>query len=430
MLRGFRLISRDPLAFLAQQWRAHGDVVQFPIPSPPTYLVSDPSDVRAVLVGHAREVTKDTIQYRALRRVTGLGLLTSDGALWRRHRRVVQPAFHHDRLPGVVAHTTAAGDRLVSRLRAAAEQDPVDLDVEVMALALEVVGDALFGHELGPVAERLASATLSALSEVVATARTPLRAPTWIPTPGNRRMARALAQLDEAVDVILTARRTADGPPTGDLLDLLLGAPDLDLRAVRDEIVTFLVAGHETVASALTWAFLLLGAHPGIADRVAQEAARALPAPGSTVDLRTVAELAWSRAVLDEAMRLYPPAWLITRRTLAPMELSGRRVPAGSLVIISPWIVHRHPAAWVDPERFDPQRFLGEPRADRRASFIPFGAGPRMCIGRDFAYAEAVVALSLVCRELRLVPVGPPVRPVPLVTIRPDRPALVRVAAR
>jgi cytochrome P450 len=481
MLRAMRRIGDDPLAFLAEQWRVHGDVVQFPIPSPPTYMVSHPEDVRTVLVGRSRDVSKNTIQYRALSRVTGQGLLTSDNPVWREHRRILQPAFHANTLPGVAEHTAQAATRLVTRLRAHGDGVIVDIDAEVMTLALEVVGDSLFGHALGPVADRLAEATLTALGEVVSTARMPLRAPAWIPTPGNRRMAQSLAELDAAVAAIL-AQRSIQGPSDPpDMLDLMQ-ASSLDRAAVRDEIVTFLVAGHETVASALTWALVLLGTHPEIADRVAHEADEVLggadlggavlggtdlfgadlfgadmggaAAPdtgadaGPAIDMSVLARLHVARAVVDEAMRLHPPAWLITRSTTADMELGGCHIPAGSLLILSPWIVHRHQSAWDAPEEFRPDRFLSEPRATTsgasaagaraaggrpatmRAAYIPFGAGPRMCIGRDFAYAEAVLSLAMICRAVRLAPSGPPVHALPLVTIRPDRPALMRVTQR
>ncbi len=456
MLHAMRRIGVDPLAFLAEQWHIHGDVVQFPIPAPPTYLVCHPDDVRTVLVGRARDVGKDTLQYRALSKVTGHGLLTSDNPLWREHRRILQPAFHPDTLPAVVAHTDRAAARTAQRLLAASPGGVVDIDALVMTLALEVVGDSLFGHALGPVAERLGAATLTALGEVVSMARMPLRAAGWIPTPGNRRMAGALAELDAAVADILAAREGQGRSDPPDMLDLLLDS-SLDARAVRDEIVTFLVAGHETVASALTWALVLLAGHPEVADQVAAEAAAVLgvagcgsrcepglsPASGAgtegphspvevQVTMAQLAELRVARAVIDEAMRLHPPAWLITRKTTADLLLGDAHVPAGSLLIISPWIVHRHPAAWASADEFDPQRFLaadGVP-ARLRHAYLPFGAGPRMCIGRDFAYAEAVLALASISRAVRLAPTGPPVRALPLVTIRPDRPALMRVSAR
>lgn len=439
MLGSVRRIGVDPLAFLAEQWRRHGDVVQFPIPSPPTYLINHPDDVRTVLVGQSRVTTKRTVQYRALSRVTGLGLLTSDNPVWREHRRVLQPAFHPATLPRVAVHTAQAAHRLLSRLDAAGAAGLVDIDEEVMALALEVVGESLFGHQLGAVAQRLGDSTLTALGEVVAMARMPLRAPSWVPTPGNRRMARALADLDGAVAAILADRAdrgARDGPV--DMLDLLLDS-DLDDEAVRDEIVTFLVAGHETVASALTWALILLGTHQDTADRVAAEATAVLATDDelgndSEVDIAVLGQLRTARAVINEAMRLHPPAWLITRSTTADMTLGGTQVPAGSLVIMSPWIVHRHEAAFADPQEFRPDRFMADNSADgdgpSRGVFIPFGAGPRMCIGRDFAYAEAVLTLAIICRAFRLHPSGPPVQPLPLVTIRPDRPALMRATRR
>jgi cytochrome P450 len=254
-------------------------------------------------------------------------------------------------------------------------------------------------------------------------------------------MAHAMAELDAAVGAILATRAAAGPSQPATMLDLMLAA-DMSPVEVRDEIVTFLVAGHETVASALTWALLLLAGRPDVADDVAAEAREVLgagpgpedcdPAAAPPVGMEQLAGLVLSRAAVDEAMRLYPPAWLITRRTSVDLTLRGSHVPAGSLVIISPWIVHRHPDAWQDPQAFAPQRFLDTAvrSGAARNAYLPFGQGPRMCIGRDFAYAEAVLALSLVCRGFHLAPTGPPPRGLPLVTIRPDRPALVRVAPR
>ena len=279
MLRAMRRIGDDPLAFLAEQWRTHGDVVQFPIPSPPTYMVSHPDDVRMVLVGRSRDVTKNTIQYRALSRVTGQGLLTSDNPVWREHRRILQPAFHPDTLPGVAAHTARAASGLVDpparawRRRGRGHRRRGDDPGPRSRRRLPVRPRARPGrrppgrrHPDGPGRGRLDGQHAAAGTG-------------WIPTPGNRRMARSLSELDAAVEAIL-AQRAAQGPSEPpDMLDLLQ-ASSLDRAAVRDEIVTFLVAGHETVASALTWALVLLGTHPDIADRVAQEADEVLGDPG------------------------------------------------------------------------------------------------------------------------------------------------------
>jgi cytochrome P450 len=231
---------------------------------------------------------------------------------------------------------------------------------------------------------------------VVARARVPITPPSWLPTPGNRKLQGAVKRLDAAVEAMIAARSapwTQAGPP--DMLDLLLAARDengfpMTPAEVRDQVVTFIVAGHETVASALTWAWALLAEHPRAMARLQEESDAVLSA--RDVTYADYARLPFARAVLDETMRLYPPAWLITRKSLQADHLAGHDVPAGALIILSPWLMHRHPDVWPSPESFTPERFL-DGSADRTA-FLPFGAGPRMCIGRDFAYVEAVLMLA------------------------------------
>ncbi|MEZ5114884.1 MAG: cytochrome P450 [Candidatus Nanopelagicales bacterium] len=423
MLSAFWQIRRNPLAYLERVWREYGDVVQFPIPSPPSYLVVDPDGVRRVLQANARNYGKRTIQYRSLSLVTGEGLLTADTDAWKRQRRLVQPAFHHESVNRVGDHVAIAGERLLDQWDSLPDGSVVDVDEAMMHAALEVVGRALFGTDLSGDAGRLATATLAALDVVIARARTPVSPPSWLPTPDNRRLAAALRELDGAVTAMLAerGRRTAD-PSEPDMLDLLLSARDdtgagLSRSEVRDQVVTFLVAGHETVASALTWSWALLAEHPEQQERLAAEAHEALG--GRFPGVADLPALPYARAVFDEALRLYPPAWLITRRSHEADEVGGRSLPAGSLVILSPWLLHRHPDLWDRPEQFAPERFLGD-GVDRRG-FIPFGAGPRLCIGRDFAYVEGVLLLAAVAARYRVDRVPGTPRPVaePLVTVRP-----------
>jgi len=433
MLRAFSAIRTDPLQYLVSVWREYGDVVQFPIPRPPSYLVNDPDGVRRVLVTNARNYGKSTIQYRSLSLVTGEGLLVADTAAWRRDRPLVQPAFHHETLEGIVAHVDGATQRIFrdwERLPAGAV---VDVDTAMMTAALEVVGHALFGTDLSADAHRLAEATLSALEVVVARARVPLTPPPWAPTPGNRRLQAAVRELDAAVASMVADRaRDVSGQPN-DMLDLLLAARDesgqgLSRQEVRDQVVTFIVAGHETVASALTWSWALLADHPEVQAELQQEADDVLG--GQAPTFADYARLPVARAVLDEALRLYPPAWLVTRRSLGPDELGGRDIPEGALVILSPWLLHRHPAVWHEPERFRPSRFL-DGSADRTA-FIPYGAGPRQCIGRDFAYVEGVLMLASVAGRFTMAhpPGGRRPAAEPLVTVRPVGGLHLRVTAR
>jgi cytochrome P450 len=433
MLRAFSAIRRNPLEYLMSAWRTYGDVVQFPIPKPPSYLVNDPDGVRRVLVGNSRNYGKSTIQYRSLSLVTGEGLLVADTELWRRQRPLVQPAFHHETLEHLVAHIDVAMQRMMRDWDALPPGSVVDVDAAMMHAALEVVGHALFGTDLSADAARLASATLAALDVVVARARVPITPPAWVPTPANRTLQRSVRELDGAVSRMLAERRRNPAEVPADMLDLLMAARDdsgagLTVPEIRDQVVTFIVAGHETVASALTWAWSLLAQHPDVQRDLQEESDGVLG--GRPATFADYGRLPLARAVLDEALRLYPPAWLITRKSLGADELGGHDIPPSALLILSPWLLHRHPDVWPRPEAFRPDRFLsGE--ADRTA-FIPFGAGPRQCIGRDFAYVEGTLMLATVAGRYALAypdGAGPP-RAEPLVTVRPVGGLPLRVTAR
>lgn len=420
MLNAFGAIRRDPLQYLATAWREYGDVVQFPIPRPPSYLVNDPEAVRRVLVTNAKAYGKSTIQYRSLALVTGEGLLVADTEAWRQQRPLVQPAFHHETLEHIVGHVDVALSRMFADWARLPADAVIDMDAAMMHCALEVVGHALFGTDLSADAGRLTSATLDALDVVVARARVPVSPPPWMPTPANRRLQSSVRALDEAVLRMMRARGRSSDPK--DMLDLLMGATDdqgrhLSVRGVRDQVVTFIVAGHETVASALTWAWGLVAQDPRVQDELQRESDAVLG--GRPATFADYARLPYARAVMDETMRLYPPAWLITRRALEPDVLGGREIPAGALLILSPWLLHRHPDRWPDAQSFRPERFLSGV-ADR-TSFIPFGAGPRQCIGRDFAYVEGVLMLSAIAGRyaVRFPPSGRLPEAEPLVTMRP-----------
>lgn len=418
MLKSMGSIRSDPLAYLDQVWRKHGDIAQFPIPRPPSYLVNSPAGVRHVLVDNARNYGKSTIQYRALSLVTGEGLLTSDGEVWRGQRRVMQPAFHHSALETVGDHVARAAVRVADQWRAYPEGTVVDVDAFMMGAALEVVAAALMSTDLTGQSGEIAAATLDALDIVVARARVPVTPPAWIPTPANRVLKRSVSRLDAAVSAMVATRRDDPGE---DLLGLLLSMQDEDGRSlsveqIRDQLVTFIVAGHETVASALGWAWGLIAAHPDVGDRIAAEADRV--APGRPIRFGDYSELTFSKWVIEETLRLYPPAWLITRSSKQADVIDGVDVPAGSLIIMSPWLLHRHPEIWSNAHTFDPDRFS---RDIPRFAHIPFGAGPRLCIGRDFSYVEATMLIAELGRQFRVqfpdgehLPDGDP-----LVTIRP-----------
>ena len=433
MLRAFGAIRQNPLAYLDRTWRQYGDVVQFPIPRPPTYLVNEPDAVRRVLVGNAKSYGKATIQYRSLSLVTGDGLLVADTAQWRRQRPLVQPAFHHETLESIVAHVDVALQRTFASWDALPAGAVADVDDAMMHATLEIVGHALFGTDLSDDAEQLASATLSALDVVIARARVPISPPSWVPTPGNRKLERSVRRLDAAVARMITSRRSQPGAAPQDMLDLLLGSRDeagagLSTIEIRDQIVTFIVAGHETVASALTWAWALLAAHPDVQADLHRESAAVLG--GRAPRFEDYSRLPFARAVFDESLRLFPPAWLITRKALAADELAGHAIPAGAVIILSPWLAHRHPASWAEPEAFSPARFVDD--SANRSSFIPFGAGPRQCIGRDFANVEGTLMLAAIAGRYAMeYPAGSSMPAAePLVTIRPVGGLPLRITRR
>ena len=422
MLKAFGQIRNDPLRYLNQAWQEYGDVVQFPIPRPPSYLVVDPSGVERVLLGSARYYGKSTIQYRALSLVTGEGLLTADTDVWRRQRPMVQPAFHHESLGEIAGHIAIAADRITDDWRRAGSGTVIDVDAAMMHGALEVVGHALFGTDLSGDAEQLASATLSALDVVIARARVPISPPSWLPTPANRILRRANGQLDAAVRSMLQDRRSLASEQPSDMLDILLSVRDEDgvgltEPEIRNQMVTFIVAGHETVASALTWAWGLLAENPRWQKHMQAEIDEVVG--GRRVTFADYANLPVTRAIFDEVLRLYPPAWLITRKALVADALGGWEIPAGALIILSPYLLHRHPDIWERPTEFDPERFLSG--KVNRTAFIPFGYGPRLCVGRDFAYLEGVLMLAGLAGRFEVefpdgarLPAGKP-----LVTIRP-----------
>lgn len=425
MVRDLLAIRRDPLTYLEGVVERFGDLVAFPLPRAPVLLVNEPMGARRVLVENPRGYSKATVQYGALSAVTGAGLLTSDGDAWRQRRRTAQPAFHHGTLDGVATQTVAAARRVAAQWQQLPDGAVTDVDAACMQATLEVVGRTLFDADLAGDGERIVAAVHDALGVVVERARTPR--PTWLPTPSARRLQHAVDTLDRTCANVVRARRERGitGDDT-DLLALLLRASDADGglsdRQVRDELVTLVIAGHETVASALSWTLQLLAEHPQVQRRLHAELDAVLG--GRVPNWDDLPGLRWTRQVVDEALRLYPPAWVLTRRAEVDDELCGIEVPAGTLVIISPWLLHRRPADWPEPLRFDPSRFAGERSSGPRHDYLPFGAGPRLCIGRDFALVESVLALATLLTGWSVAPVrrrGVVVRPQvdALVTLRP-----------
>ncbi|HEU0014479.1 MAG TPA: cytochrome P450 [Longimicrobium sp.] len=419
-LRGFRAFHRDPAGALADLRRAHGDVARFQVATARLYLLSHPDLVRDVLVTHHRNFIKSKALQRA-RIILGSGLLTSEGDFHLRQRRLSQPAFHRDRVAEMagtmVRHAEAAG----ARWRAGAE---MDVAREMNRLALAIAGETLLGAGV----EGEADAIGGALDDVLGLFKR-LHNPFGalldrLPVPGTLRMRRARRRLDDTILRAIAARRASAGP-RGDLLGLLLAARDdegdgggMTDAQLRDELLTLFLAGHETTANALAWTWHLLALHPDAEARLHAEVDAALGGGSATADDYT--RLPYARAVLAESMRLYPPAWVVGREPLEDYEAGGCRIRAGSIVLMSQYVIHRDPRWWDAPDAFRPERWTPELEASLpRFAYFPFGAGPRKCIGEGFAWMEGVLALATLARRWRLrhAP-GARVAPKPLITLR------------
>lgn len=411
-------MARDPLELFTRAAR-EGDVVRLKIVLP-AYLLNDPRYIRYVLQEMRENYVKPE-RISILKPLVGDSLLTSEGDSWMRQRRLAQPAFHRQRLAALADLMTSATSDMLDRWeRADYSGRPVDMSAEMMRLTLRIAGQTLFGVDLDGTAKDIGAALTVALTIVNARFNRPFVLP-WFFRRENRRFRQALATLDGLVYAIIRERR-ASGDDRGDLLSMFMAARDADTgetmndTQLRDEVMTMILAGHETTAVALTWALYLLDCHPEVADALrAKLTAEFEDRRPGIADLAKVPELG---AVVQEALRLYPPAWVFARTPLADDVVGGYRIRAGSIVFISPWVTHRDARFWgPEPDRFAPLRFLGE---YRREAFIPFASGPRQCIGNNFALMEMQLVLAMLVRrfKVRLVP-GHRVEPEPLLTLRP-----------
>ena len=334
--------------------------------------------------------------------------MISEGDFWRRQRRIIAPAFHHRHLAQAAEVMVHRARQRVGRWRTPCERGEVlDVAHEMMSLTMEIVAEALFSSDIADSVDELGRA----LATVTASAGTPnpldvLGFPEWSPRWRSHRTRSALARLDRTIYGFIAARRGARAV-SADLLSLLLAARDEETgegmtdTQLRDEVLTFFAAGHETTALALTWTLYLLSRHPAVERRLHDEVDR-VPGDGETT-FADVEALSYTRMVIEEAMRLFPPVYSLSRTALADDEVGGHRIRAGSVVNISPYVTHRNPRLWRDPLRFDPERFTPDRVKERhRYAYLPFGGGPRICIGRGFAMAEACLVLAAIARAYRL----------------------------
>jgi cytochrome P450 len=420
------LASRDPLTTFLNWAREFGDIFYYRAIWLHVYFLNHPDLIEAVLVGNARNVQKDRV-VRNSRWFLGEGLLTSEGDPWLRQRRLVQPAFHRARIASYANIMVDLTEEMLAGWRAGEVRD---IHAEMMQLTLGIVVRCLFPVEAGEI-DKIPSAMNVLMRNASGLRMLFPPAARYLPTPTMVQVRRAVRELDETVYRIISERRASSGD-AGDLLSMLTGARDedgsaLSERQLRDEVLTFLLAGHETTALALSWTWHLLAAHREIEVELERELRQVLGARAA--EFSDLAGLAFAERVIKEAMRLYPPAWSLARTVTADLNLGGYRIPAGANVVMSQWIMHHDARYFPRPEAFDPDRWLPE-RSDKlpRFAYFPFGGGGRQCIGASFAMMEAVLVLATVAKRFRLRSLpGETVVPVPGFTLRPKHGIRMRV---
>lgn len=417
----------SPLDYLYRAAIDYGDVVNLNIDANGTYLLNHPDIIRDVLVTHHRSFIKSPVLQRS-RAFLGDGLLTSEGDLHLRQRRLIQPAFHRQQLAGYAQTMT---DYTLRLSRGWQDGETYDLSQEMMRLTMEIVSQTLFGANIP---EQEVNEIGQAITTTLEGARR-LVLPFWeriqnLPLPGSRQIIEAGAFLDQKMQALIAERRAeaARGEETTrhDLLQMLLSARDeegdghgMSDQLVRDEVLTLFLAGHETTANALTWTLYLLSRHAWVEDRLHEELEQVLG--GRTPTAEDVEKLPYTRMVLTESMRRYPPAWVIGRQTVDDYPVRNYVLPKGSVVFLSPWVMHHDPRYYHNPRAFEPLRWIPEEQAKRpKMSYFPFGGGPRMCVGEPFAWMEGIIILAILLQrwQFRLA-AGQKIGLQPRITLRP-----------
>jgi cytochrome P450 len=433
-------LRSDAIGFLTRAHAAHGDFIRFRVGPQTLDSAMHPDQLKEVLVDRHGDFVKDVLA-RKLKALLGNGLLTNEGRSWLRQRRTVQPLFHRRRIAAfadtMVERTVKhLDDRWEARARSG---EAFDVAAETMRLTLEIVGATLLRADTAADTERVARNLPIVLDGAVERARAIVDVPPFVPTPSNVRYRRAIDELDAFVYDLIAKRRTAmpaADEAGDDLLSMLLEARDEETgegmtdRQVRDEVMTLVLAGHETTANALAWTFWLLATHDDVRERLERELDDVLGGrPARAEDLPA---LPYLRRVIDESLRLRPSVWGTAREAIRPVTVGGFELPAGRNILLITYLTHRHPHFWDDPERFDPDRFTPERSVGRhRYAYAPFGAGPRMCIGNGFALMEAQLILAATLGRYRLV-LDPQARVAldPGVTLRPKHGLLMRAVPR
>lgn len=415
----FPLAHADPLATFEQWAKKFGDIFYYRAGWLRVYFLNHPDFVESVLVNQYQNFGKDRV-VRNARWIFGDGLLTNEGTPWLRQRRIIQPAFHRERIAGYAKTMTSFTTQTMDSWK---DGDTRDIHQEMMRLTLRVVAKLLFGLEVNEESEKIAESLNTLIGQGTGGRMVFPPFLRYMPVPAMAKVRRAARQLDEIAYRIIRERRT-DGHENGDLLSMLMHARDEDGsgmtdKQLRDEAVTFLLAGHETTALSLSWALYLLSLNPHAEQKLHQELQQVLN--GRIPEARDMPQLTYTEKIIKETMRLYPPAWAVARAVLTNCEVGGYQLRRGDNVVISQWVMHRDARFFIEPEKFEPDRWSPERAASiPKFAYFPFGAGPRGCVGQSFAMMEAIFILAAIAQQYRFAAApGHAVVPIPSVTLRP-----------
>lgn len=426
-------LRRDWIGFLTACARDYGGVVLLRFGNRTVYFVAAPDAIETVLVTKSRDVIKN-FALRKSRTVLGNGLLTSEGDFWRRQRRLMQPAFHRQRIAGYGTRIVEMTEQMLESWKHGQVRD---IHADMMELTLYIISKTVFDVDVRGMANTIDAALSVLMDDFTQRLSSPILflVPSSVPLPANLRVRAAVQQLDTLIYRIINERRTS-GEDRGDLLSMLLHAQDEDDGSqmsdtqLRDEVFTLMLAGHETTALALSWAWYLLAQNPVAETRLHEELQSVLNDRVPTMD--DLPHLHYTEMVILETMRLYPPSWLIGREAMEPFTLGDYDVPVGTTLFMSQWVTHRNPQYFEQPEAFRPERWAdGLAKRIPKYAYFPFGGGPRLCIGNHFAMMEATLALATIAQrfQFRLVE-GYPIVVQPSFTLRPQFGVQVHVHAR
>jgi cytochrome P450 len=428
-------LMKDPFGFLAQARETHGDIYRLNLGLTNVVMLNHPAQIQQVFVDNAQNYRKGGAMWDAIRVLLGNGLVVSEGDFWRRQRRMMQPQFHRQRLAGLTDLMVSAINESLDSWETQETENAFDLAPAFNNLTMKVITRTLFGMGLNAGAMDEVSEAVTYAVDYILKAVALNALPAWMPAPGRRQYQKAIATIDRQVYGIIASARQKAGAENY-LLEMLLDSVDAETgegmtdQQLRDEVTTLFLAGYETTSLTLSWAFDYLVHHPGMMQKIQAEVDSVLGNRPPTFE--DLPKLTYTRMVLQETLRLRPSAWQVMRTAIDDDEIDGYPIPAGTNLVALIYMCHHHPAEWPNPEEFDPERFSPE-NSERRhkLAWMPFGAGKRMCIGKDFALMEGQLALAMTAQRYQMMPtVEPQARPQLSATLRPEGGVKVKLLKR